>query len=127
MRAKLIATPDSLGIADLQLKEIEHSEQFDALLKQSAAALTKQDLRTMFESMEAVINRVTFSPDYYRKKPDEILIIDSEDDDVLPKAALDLVPKLCPGARHHRFHKGGHLTMISNRDEYRKLIVDFLS
>lgn len=56
--------------------------------------------------------------------PDAVLVLDCEDDPLIPPAARDRLRDRYPGARHVRLPTGGHYPHLLNPEAYESLLLD---
>lgn len=112
-------------IKHLTLSTSKGTEYAKHLLQNEISKITKVEIRTIMTNTLYFMDNYQFSPNDYRDIPN-ILIIDSKDDSLVSEKQRNDMLLLCPNAKLHRFETGGHITMFTRKDEYLKLLKDFL-
>jgi pimeloyl-ACP methyl ester carboxylesterase len=114
-------------LAKLRLKSGEETTgRFIHLCKEDMKRITKQNLLTMADCMEDFLYHYTFENDYYRAKPDKVLLLNSPSDKLVNPEQKEAMRRLCPGSREYQFKRGGHTPMVLCQEEYFRVVKDFL-
>ena len=96
-----------------------------ALCKEDFKRISKQDFYTMADCMEDFLFNHIFTSEPYINRPKDILIVDSESDNLANPMQRKEMLELCPNANEYHFKTGGHITIINCREEYFLLLHKF--
>jgi pimeloyl-ACP methyl ester carboxylesterase len=77
--------------------------------------------------MADAVSRYRFQPADFPDAASRFLIIESDDDPLIPAAARMALRELYPGARVHTFHRTGHVSALAVPHEYARVVDDFLT
>lgn len=113
-------------ISKLKFKSsVKDTEQLIGLCKKDMKKLTKSDFLTMANCMEDFLYNYIFTSDPYLNKSQNVLIIDSESDKLANSMQRKEMLRLCPNAQEYHFATGGHVTMLTQTEEYISVIKKF--
>ena len=106
-------------------------EAHDRILREAYAAVR---MTASFASvrrnnlwMTDAVERYRFSPADFPDAASRVLIIESDDDPIIPKAARMAVRSLYPTARVHTFHQAGHVSALAVPRDYARVVDEFLT
>jgi len=101
------------------------TDRLIALCKEDFKRITKQDFYTMADCMEDFLFNHIFTSEPYINRPKDILIVDSETDNLANPMQRKQMLELCLNANEYHFQTGGHVTIINCREEYFTLLHKF--
>lgn len=101
------------------------TDKLIALCKEDFKKISKQDFYTMADCMEDFLFNHIFTSEPYINRPKDILILDSESDNLANPMQRKQMLELCPNANEYHFKTGGHVTIINCREEYFSLLHKF--
>lgn len=109
------------GLSELTTQQAFWSAFFDeAILSHSKEAFLNRT------RLWVDLNRATFTCNELRHWPGRILIIEADNDPMVPLKAREALKALYPQAYIHTLHGTAHTTWFSRPEEFHYLVIDFL-